>query len=232
MSYISRRRFLQDTSIAGASLLLAGTQSSGKVFGANDRLRIAVVGLNGRGKNHIAGWLKQPNVEIAYLVDPDKDVLAARLKDLQTKTQGRFTTKGLRDVRKALEDKNLDAISIATPNHWHSLMTIWGAQAGKHVYVEKPMSHDISEGRIAMEAQKKYSVVVQHGTQRRSEEKIAGFLTDMLVSRAKALASNRLALLPGTSIGTYGKDLPSSIPIARTSPTTIGIGFGEPEMGR
>ncbi|MGK0239981.1 MAG: putative dehydrogenase [Candidatus Pelagisphaera sp.] len=179
MSYISRRRFLQNTSIAGASLLLAGTQSSGKVFGANDRLRIAVIGLNGRGKSHIAGWLEQPNVEIAYLVDPDKDVLAARLKDLQTKTQGRFTTKGLSDVRKALEDKNLDAISIATPNHWHSLMTIWGAQAGKHVYVEKPMSHDITEGRIAMEAQKKYGVVVQHGTQRRSDEKIAG-LTEMI----------------------------------------------------
>ncbi|MBT3482632.1 MAG: Gfo/Idh/MocA family oxidoreductase, partial [Opitutales bacterium] len=160
MSHISRRRFLQNTSMAGTSLLLAGTQASGKVFGANDRLRIAVVGLNGRGKSHIAGWLEQPNVEIAYLIDPDKNVLAARLKDLQLKAEGRFTTKGLSDVRKALEDKNLDAISIATPNHWHSLMTIWGAQAGKHVYVEKPMSHDITEGRIAMEAQKKYGVVV------------------------------------------------------------------------
>jgi len=174
MFSITRRRFLQNTSFAGASLLLAGTRASGKVFGANERLRIAVVGLNGRGKSHIAGWLAQPNVEIAYLIDPDKDVLAARLKDLESKTTGRFTTKGLSDVRKALEDKDLDAISIATPNHWHSLMTIWGAQAGKHVYVEKPMSHDVSEGRIAMEAQKRYGVVVQHGTQRRSDESIAG----------------------------------------------------------
>lgn len=179
MNSLSRRRFIQSTSLASASLLIAGTQVSGKVFGANDRLRIAVVGLNGRGKAHIRGWLEQPNVEIAYLVDPDKKVLNARLKDLQTKTQGRFKTKGLSDLRKALEDKNLDAISIATPNHWHSLMTIWGAQAGKHVYVEKPMSHDIEEGRIAMEAQRKYGVVVQHGTQRRSDEKIAG-LTEMI----------------------------------------------------
>jgi predicted dehydrogenase len=73
-----------------------------------------------------------------------------------------------------LDDPTVDAISIATPNHWHSLMTIWGAQAGKHVYVEKPMSHDVEEGRVAVEAQKRYGVVIQHGTQRRSDPKIAG----------------------------------------------------------
>jgi predicted dehydrogenase len=78
------------------------------------------------------------------------------------------------DVRDALDDKTVDAISIATPNHWHSLMTIWAAQAGKHVYVEKPMSHDVVEGRVALEAQKRYGVVVQHGTQRRSDAGIAG----------------------------------------------------------
>src|ERR1700692_3393442 len=78
------------------------------------------------------------------------------------------------DVRKLLEDKSLDAISIATPNHWHSLITIWACQAGKHVYVEKPMSHDIAEGRSAVAAQKKYGVVVQHGTQSRSNAQIAG----------------------------------------------------------
>ena len=85
-----------------------------------------------------------------------------------------FKAKGIADVREALEDKNLDAISVATPNHWHSLITIWAAQAGKHVYVEKPMSHDVGEGRIAVEAQKKYGVVIQHGTQSRSDANIAG----------------------------------------------------------
>ena len=96
------------------------------------------------------------------------------MKSVEGKTKGAFNTKGIKDIREALDDKNLDAISIATPNHWHSLMTIWAAQAGKHVYVEKPMSHDVAEGRVAMEAQKKYGVVVQHGTQSRSSSSIAG----------------------------------------------------------
>jgi len=96
------------------------------------------------------------------------------MKDLEGRVTGPFNCKGISDVRKALEDPNLDAISIATPNHWHSLMTIWAAQAGKHVYVEKPMSHDIHEGRIAVAAQEKYGVVIQHGTQSRSNPAIAG----------------------------------------------------------
>ena len=173
MTPTNRRHFLKQSTL-GASLLLCGTRASHAVIGANDRVRIAVVGLHGRGKSHIAGWLEQENVEIAYLVDPDATVLAERLKDLATKVEGRFTTKGVSDVRTVLEDPSIDAISIAAPNHWHSLMTIWAAQAGKHVYVEKPMSHDVAEGRIAVAAQEKYGVVVQHGTQRRSDPSIAG----------------------------------------------------------
>jgi len=123
----------------------------------------------------------QDNVEIAYLIDPDEKVLEKRLKDVTKKANGKYTPKGVTDVRKALEDKNLDAISIATPNHWHSLITIWAAQAGKHVYVEKPMSHDVVEGRVAVEAQKKYGVVIQHGTQSRSSAGNAG-LHDLIRS--------------------------------------------------
>lgn len=175
MSGISRRQFIKSASaFAGASLLLQGTKASARVIGANDRLRIAVAGLNGRGQAHIGGWLEQENVEIAYVIDPDQRVLDRALKALARKTEGKYDVKGVRDVREALEDKNLDAISIATPNHWHSLMTIWAAQAGKHVYVEKPMSHDIGEGRVVVEAQKKYGVVIQHGTQSRSNAQIAG----------------------------------------------------------
>jgi predicted dehydrogenase len=175
MNSLTRRSFITQSALAAGSLaLISGTRSSAKVIGANNRLRIAVAGLNGRGKSHIAGWLEQPNVEIAYLIDPDQTVLDRALQSLQGKISGKYTCKGLSDVRKALEDPTLDAISIATPNHWHSLMTIWAAQAGKHVYVEKPMSHDVAEGRIVVEAQKKYGVVIQHGTQRRSDEKIAG----------------------------------------------------------
>ncbi len=171
----SRRNFLATSSAAGASLLLMGTRASGQVKGANDRVRIAVVGVNGRGGDaHVPGWLSQKNVEIAYLVDPDSNVLARRMKQLAERSGGQTSAKAVADVAEVLDDKTVDAISVATPNHWHSLMTIRGAQAGKHVYVEKPMSHDINEGRVAVEAQKKYGVVVQHGTQRRSEAGIAG----------------------------------------------------------
>lgn len=184
MPRLSRRRFLQTTSVAGASWLLMGPRASGKVIGANERLRIAVAGLHGRGNSHIGdvarekkgpeGWLGQENVEIIYLIDPDEKVRNNALSIVEKKTEGKMKPAVIADVRKALEDKTLDAISIAAPNHWHSLMTIWAAQAGKHVYVEKPMSHDVAEGRIAMEAQKKYGVVVQHGTQNRSNAQIAG----------------------------------------------------------
>ncbi|MCH8044315.1 MAG: Gfo/Idh/MocA family oxidoreductase [Planctomycetes bacterium] len=168
MSRITRRGFMQATSVAaGSSFLITGTRASGNIIGANDRIRIAVAGLNGRGGAHIGGWRGQKNVEIVALIDPDKRVLAGRLKRIPG-------AKGYADVRKALEDKNLDAISVATPNHWHSLITIWAAQAGKHVYVEKPMSHDCQEGRVVVEAQKKYGVVIQHGTQSRSSAGIAG----------------------------------------------------------
>lgn len=181
MPKTTRRSFLKHSLATGAALTVCGSQAGAQASGANNRLRIAVAGLNGRGKNHIDGWLGQDNVEIAYLIDPDRDVLAKRMSDLKKKVEGPFNCKGVTDVREALDDKNLDAISIATPNHWHSLMTIWAAQAGKHVYVEKPMSHDIQEGRVVVEAQKKYGVVVQHGTQSRSSAKNAG-LHDLIRS--------------------------------------------------
>lgn len=165
----TRRDFIKTSGVlaAGSSFLISGTKASGNIIGANDRVRMAVAGLNGRGGSHIGGWGGQKNVEVVSLIDPDQKVLGKKLEQLKG-------AKGFADVRVALEDKNLDGISIATPNHWHSLMTIWAAQAGKHVYVEKPMSHDIAEGRIVVEAQKKYKVVVQHGTQRRSSAGIAG----------------------------------------------------------
>ena len=169
MARKTRRDFLKTSSaiVAGGTFVISGTRASGNVIGANDRILIAVAGVSGRGGGHISAWRGQKNVEVAALIDPDKKVLDART----SKIEG---AKGYADVRKALEDKNLDALSIATPNHWHSLMTIWAAQAGKHVYVEKPMSHDIAEGRVVVEAQKKYGVVIQHGTQRRSDAGIAG----------------------------------------------------------
>ena len=150
MQNINRRAFLKNSLVAGGAFAICGCatarRSRGKALGANDRLRIAVAGVNSQGRGHIDGWLGQKNVELAYLIDPDEQVLAQRLAYVQEKTGDRFACKGVADVREALEDKSLDSISIAAPNHWHSLMTIWAAQAGKHVYVEKPMSHDVQEG--------------------------------------------------------------------------------------
>ena len=177
----NRRNFLKTSAIAGGSFLIMGTKSSGKAVGANNRLRIGVCGVNGRGSSHIGGWMSQENVEVAYVIDPDDTVRERRVGDIVKRNEGAYTPKAIRDVREALDDPNLDAISVATPNHWHSLLTIWGAQAGKHVYVEKPMSHDVREGRIAVEAAKKNNVVVQHGTQRRSNAKLAG-LHDLIKS--------------------------------------------------
>ncbi len=175
MNGLDRRTFLRHASLAaGSTLLLSGTKASGRAIGANNRLRIAVAGLNGRGRNHISGWLGSENVEIAYLADVDERVRASAVESVNKKVNGAYKCQGILDIRQALDDPTVDAISIATPNHWHSLMTIWGAQAGKHVYVEKPMSHDVVEGRVAVEAQKRYGVVIQHGTQRRSDAKIAG----------------------------------------------------------
>ena len=174
MRQTNRRQFVQQGLVGSGGLLLCGTRASGAVRGANDRLRIAVAGLNGRGKSHIQGWLQQEGVELAWIIDPDEKVLARTVHNIQEFTNGAATPKTASDVRMALDDKSLDAISVATPNHWHSLITIWAAQAGKHVYVEKPMSHDVGEGRICVEAQKKYGVVIQHGTQTRSNAKVAG----------------------------------------------------------
>ncbi|RMF39201.1 MAG: gfo/Idh/MocA family oxidoreductase [Planctomycetota bacterium] len=173
MGRITRRSFVA----AGSVAALAGSTQFGvraQVRGANERLRIGVAGLNGRGKSHIEGWLSQDNVELAWVIDPDEKVLGRTLELIQQKYPQAARPKATADVRRALEDKTLDAISVATPNHWHSLITIWAAQAGKHVYVEKPMSHDVMEGRVCVEAQRKYGVVIQHGTQRRSDARLAG----------------------------------------------------------
>src|SRR5262249_60866629 len=107
------------------------------------------------------------------------------------------------DVRKALEDKNLDAISIATPNHWHSLITIWACQAGKDVYVEKPCSHNVHEGRVAVETARKYGRIVQHGTQSRSSARW-GAIAELVRSGqlGKLLVSRALCYKPRGSIGT------------------------------
>jgi len=169
MTRQTRRDFLKSATAAGlaTSVTIAGTKASGRVLGANDTLRIGVAGVGGRGGGHVGAYAGMDKVQVTYLIDPDTGRRQGKVKAVKERCGNE--PRCVADVREALEDKNLDAISVATPNHWHSLMVIWAAQAGKHCYVEKPASHDIYEGRVALEAWKKYGVVVQHGTQQRSD---------------------------------------------------------------
>jgi predicted dehydrogenase len=204
MRRLTRRRFLQGAAAAAFPLVtVAGTKSSGRVIGANDTIRIAVAGLHGRGKDHIAELLrlKDEKLEIATLIDPDSTQFEGRQKTIREKT-GKDPI-CVQDVRKVLEDKSIDAITIATPNHWHSLMTIWACQAGKDVYVEKPLSHEVSEGRRCVEAARKYGRMVQHGTQQRSSASRAAEIVAVQSGKyGKLLVSKGYCCKPRWSIGT------------------------------
>jgi predicted dehydrogenase len=165
-SDVTRRDFLKTAAktTASASALSGITflTRPERVFGANDRVRVAVCGLKNRGKDHLDAFSRVPNVEIAALCDVDDTVLRKR----RAEVGGGART--FADVRLLLEDQSIDAISIAAPNHWHALMAIWACQAGKDVYVEKPCSHNLWEGRQLVRAAEKYRRIVQHGTQSRS----------------------------------------------------------------
>ncbi|MFO7974956.1 MAG: Gfo/Idh/MocA family oxidoreductase [Candidatus Hydrogenedentota bacterium] len=163
MKEISRRSFIKATAVGVGAL--AARRPFSKVLGANGDIRVGVVGFHGQGGNHIENFLAMPGVRLVALCDVDERVLnkMAHVLEKQNVKVAKYT-----DVRKLLENDEVDAISIATPNHWHSLITIWACQAGKDVYVEKPCSHNVYEGRKAVEAARKYKRIVQHGTQNRS----------------------------------------------------------------
>ena len=164
---LTRRDFLKTTSVAGAGLLALGSiQSVRAAESANNRVRVAVMGTNGRGMAHIAGYLAQPNCEIAYICDVDSRALDKGVEAVAKKQERK--PKGVKDFREILDDKDVDVLSIATPNHWHAPATILACKAGKHVYVEKPCSHNAHEGEVMVEAARKYGRKVQMGNQRRS----------------------------------------------------------------
>ncbi len=201
MRRYNRRRFLQTGAAAGGSLwILAGTRASGKVLGANDRIRVAVAGINGRGQHHIREFAAMEGVEVACLVDPDTRLYESRSK--QVAQRGGTTPQCVPDIRTALDDKNIDVVSVATCNHWHSLITVWACQAGKDVYVEKPISHNVFEGRQCVKAAKKYGRVVQHGTQQRSSQRQAREIAAVRSGKyGKLLVSKGYCCKPRWSIG-------------------------------
>jgi predicted dehydrogenase len=171
----SRRQFLEDSLFAAVAALAGGTRCSWaepatkqEAVGNSplDRLGIAVIGLRGRGGSHLAAFSRCPNTEILYVCDPDAVVAACRAEQVERRQNRQPTI--AEDLRKVLDDPRVDVVSIATPNHWHALAAIWAMQAGKDVYVEKPVSHNVSEGRLMVQAARKYGRICQAGTQCRS----------------------------------------------------------------
>ncbi|MBL7736716.1 MAG: Gfo/Idh/MocA family oxidoreductase [Chitinophagaceae bacterium] len=168
-----RRTFIKKSIMGAAGVTISGlgfsARSYNSIIGSNDRINVAVIGIRGQGTAHITNWcdLKDKlNVRLKTLCDTDEEFFASRSKTVFDKTGIKPVTEW--DMRKVYDDKEIDAVSLAVPNHWHALGTIWACQAGKHVYVEKPSSHNVFEGRKMIEAARKYDRRVQVGFQNRS----------------------------------------------------------------
>jgi predicted dehydrogenase len=181
----SRRQFLEDSLFAAAAAAFASSCASraagpsaaaGPVApkGPNDTIRIAIVGVNGRGMAHVKGFVKQPGVEIVTICDLDEKAAAKAQKAIQAVT-GRAPAFE-RDLRKVCADKSIDVITVATPNHWHALAAVWAIEGGKDVYLEKPVSHNVHEGRVVLDLARKYNKIVQTGSQSRSNPGMQKFI--------------------------------------------------------
>ena len=180
MHKFDRRTFLKNSLLGAASIGLLPvigcqttkppTPAKARVPGANGDIRYAVVGLNGRGQSHLEGFAKVKGTRLVALCDVDSVILAREVQKCRDRGQ---PVEGYSDIRKLLENQDVDVVSFATPNHWHALGTIWAVQAGLDVYVEKPVAHNVWEGRQMVAAAKKYDRIVQAGTQCRSSFGIA-----------------------------------------------------------
>jgi predicted dehydrogenase len=175
---IGRREFVSRAALTAAGVVLGGAAAAqtgtapaagARVLGANDKLVLAVIGIRGQGDSLKRGFARLKNVEIKTLCDVDANLFASRVNDAKLLADVPTFKPGTeQDLRRVFDDKDIDGVIIATPNHWHALATIWAIQAGKHVYVEKPASHTVWEGRKMVEAARKYNKIVQAGTMNRS----------------------------------------------------------------
>ncbi len=197
MSGVNRRIFLAGAGAGVASMALG---RGARAAGANDRIRVAVVGVRGRGRSHIAAFTRNQNTVVAALCDVDARQFAEPARQVEEKSGKAPTLVG--DLRRLMDDKSIDVVSIATPDHWHALAAVWACQAGKDVYVEKPVSHNLREGRKIVEAARKYDRVVQTGTQNRSSEGVTEAM-EHLHSGAlgKVFLARGLCYKPRESIG-------------------------------
>jgi predicted dehydrogenase len=172
---ISRREFLTDSALAAAALaafgdvpLHAEERKRVKKVGANERINVAVIGFNGQGGGHLEAFAKLPESQVVAMCDVDSRLVGKGLERVLKHQDHK--PEFVQDLRRIMEDKSIDAVSIATPNHWHALAAIWAIQAGKDVYVEKPVSHNVWEGRRIVDFARKHGKIVQTGTQSRSNE--------------------------------------------------------------
>lgn len=184
---VTRRDFLDALAVGAAGMALGSTAKSyGQILGSNDRINFAVIGLNGRAYAHLSSLgANRTAARISHVCDVDTDILAKFAKSVQQETGTVPVSE--KDFRRILDRKDVDAITIATPDHWHAPMAIAGLQAGKHIYVEKPCSHNPAEGEMLVQAQQKYGKLVQMGTQQRSSPhtiEIVGRIHDGVIGRA------------------------------------------------
>ncbi len=177
MSNLNRRQFFEDSLFASAAAITASTIVSPQLVlaqtpkaDANSKLSVAVIGVRGRGGNHIDAYLNRKDVQINYICDCDEKVGHDVCDKIASRSGKRPVY--VKDLREIMDKKDIDFVSIATPNHWHSLAAIWAMQSGKDVYVEKPVSYDISEGAALTAAMLKYKKICQAGTQCRSHKAI------------------------------------------------------------
>jgi predicted dehydrogenase len=168
----SRRAFIKKT-VAGTAALYAGgvlpgfsAGSYGRIIGANERINVCIMGVNSRGSAHAKNFARQENCSVIHICDVDSRAIDKTV-GIVNDVAG-YKPKGFKDIRKSLEDKKLDAVVVATPDHWHAPAALMAMKAGKHVYLEKPCSHSPAEGEILVAASEKYGKMVQMGNQRRS----------------------------------------------------------------
>jgi predicted dehydrogenase len=202
MRQIDRRSFIRSSSAASAAVMsgLGVIGNSSAASSASDTVNVAVVGIRNRGKEHYDALSKIPNVRIAVICDIDQRLLPEAVAEVEKLTGYRPRTET--EYRKVLDDRSIDAVTIATPNHWHALQTIWACQAGKDVYVEKPVSHTVLEGRRMVEAARKYNRVVQTGTQARSSVPVTMAIEFIRNSGlGKVYMAKGLCIKPRGSIG-------------------------------
>lgn len=178
---LNRRNFMK---MATTGTMGLGVMSAAHSFNilsrypVEDKVRVAIMGVNGRGSQHIQAFAKVPNVEISFICDVDSRAVANGLA-LAKKSGVRYSPKGISDFRRALDDQEVDAISIALPDHWHTPMALMALQAGKHVYIEKPGSHNPAEGELLSRAISNYGKIVQMGNQRRSWPKVQEAIAEL-----------------------------------------------------